>query len=261
MDTVSWKANITAVGSNQTETENSCNGYFDSKNLCSLKKSGSSVNESEDSIEQHSKGNVVTINARRKLGVYLPISVEVSLDTVAKLQHLPAHLAAARIGISPAALKRACRKLGVRRWAYKKKNRSTPLPRPPTSAPHTDPHSQKEIALWQHAPGFPSPSADSARASHATPTDPDSSSDGAPGLAWHPSTPALAGSDDLVWLTAFNPHHPDAPRVDKDSDMWQEAPIPFEWTPDWCREEVDEEERQRLCGDLFCWADDRSADN
>ncbi len=249
----------TLVHSEAKESKSDGKGYYQSKGTCAPIR----VENQEITPVPSCQGGVVTINARRKLGVCLPIPVAVSLDTVAKLQHLPAHLAAARIGISLAALKRACRKLGVRRWAYKKTPRGGPSPAPPPSASATDPHSPKAIAVWQHAPGL-SCSADSAPTSDdpATPTDPDSSSDGSPGPAWHPSTPALAGPDDLVWLTAFNPHHPDAPRVDKDIMMWREAPIPFEWTPDWCGEEAaDEGERQRLCGDLLGWADDRSADS
>jgi hypothetical protein len=182
------------IHSEAKENTSDGKGYYQSIYTCAPIR----IEDQGITSEKSRKDSVVTINARRKLGVCLPIPVAVSLETIAELQHLPAHLAAARIGISLAALKRACRKLGVRRWAYKKTPRGAPSPAPPPSASATDPHSPKAIAVLQHAPGFPSPTAGS---SYGTPTELDLSSCGSPGPAWHPSTPTgVTSPDDLVWL-------------------------------------------------------------
>ncbi len=257
----------------QKEKGIECHGYFDSKKSCSLSvdESRSSVTGSGNTLEQNCQDNVVTINARRKLGAFRPIPVAVTLELVAKLQHLPAHLAAARIGISPAALKRACRKLGVPRWAYKKKTRSELSPPSPTSAPHIDPQSPNSIALWEHAPGFPSfpdnstPAPSMVSDNSATPTDPDSSSDGSPEPALSPNQSSMPCPDDLLWLAAFDPQ-PSAPDVDLpplDSDGWRDVHVRCEGTQDWGGEEAaaDNKEWRLLCGDLFGWAEYRSADS
>jgi hypothetical protein len=77
-------------------------------------------------------GSAVRIHPRRKRGVgpeAQQSAIEVSLETVLALQDLPVHEAAGRIGISATALKKACRKLGVNRWSYRR------VPGPPPAAP------------------------------------------------------------------------------------------------------------------------------
>ncbi len=49
-----------------------------------------------------------------------PIAVLVTPERIASLAHLSLREAAAAAGISATAFKRACRRLGVRRWAYKR---------------------------------------------------------------------------------------------------------------------------------------------
>ena len=81
-------------------------------------------------------GGGVRVFPRRKRGHCSATpqpAVTVSLDAVRALQDLPAHEAAARLGISTTALKRACRKLGVERWAYRR------VPGPPTDDPPAHP--------------------------------------------------------------------------------------------------------------------------
>jgi len=123
-----------------------------------------------------------------------------------------------------------------------KRRSGAPSAPPAPSAPHTARHSPKAIALWQHAPGFPSLPADSAAA-------PSAASD-------HSATPT---DPDLLWLAAFDPHPVEPGLVTPiDSDDWMEAPVRCEcqWTPAWCGEEAaDEGQLQLLCGDLFGWAD------
>jgi hypothetical protein len=58
-----------------------------------------------------------TVLPRRRCGSR-PNPVVVTPDTIQSLQCLPVHKAADVIGISATALKRACRRLGVRRWPY-----------------------------------------------------------------------------------------------------------------------------------------------
>ena len=64
-----------------------------------------------------------SIRPRKKRGflqLYPDSPVTVSVETVQNLQHMPQSQAAAHIGISATALKRACRKLGIDRWPFRR---------------------------------------------------------------------------------------------------------------------------------------------
>ena len=61
-----------------------------------------------------------TESSRESIGDALAPPVVVTPELVAALAELPLRQAAAAAGLSPTAFKKACRKLGVRRWAYKR---------------------------------------------------------------------------------------------------------------------------------------------
>ena len=65
-----------------------------------------------------------TIFPRRKAGDGIffssPQPIVVTLDTLQTLKGLSLGVAAEKLGISPTAFKRACRALGMRRWAYQR---------------------------------------------------------------------------------------------------------------------------------------------
>ena len=74
----------------------------------------------------------VRVFPRRKRGLdpESPIAaVTVSLEAIRALQDLPVTDAAGRLGISATAFKKACRKLGIERWTYRR------VPGPPTDEP------------------------------------------------------------------------------------------------------------------------------
>ena len=97
--------------------EAECAAYFQPVGTIKAQLS-SRIDETEDGPQEPERA--VRIHPRRKAGVIATSPVAITLDTIGKLQHLPVHEAALHIGISPTALKRACRKLGVDRWAYRR---------------------------------------------------------------------------------------------------------------------------------------------
>ena len=76
----------------------------------------------QDGSHLHKSGPAIF--PRRKAGSIrdrtLAAPVVVTEELVAALAHLPLSHAAATVGVSPTAFKKACRKLGVSRWAYKR---------------------------------------------------------------------------------------------------------------------------------------------
>ena len=66
------------------------------------------------------------VSPRRKTsdGIFTssPQPIVVTLDTLQALRGLSVGLAAEKLGISPTAFKRACRALGMRRWAYQRRS-------------------------------------------------------------------------------------------------------------------------------------------
>ena len=97
--------------------EAECAAYFQPVGTIKAQLS-SRIDETADGLQEPERA--VRIHPRRKAGVIATSPVAITLDTIGKLQHLPVHEAALHIGISPTALKRACRKLGVDRWAYRR---------------------------------------------------------------------------------------------------------------------------------------------
>ena len=73
----------------------------------------------------HRRGFGPAIFPRRKValdGSVVPaLPVVVTMELLSTLHDLPLHKAAEAIGVSATAFKKACRKLGVRRWTYKRR--------------------------------------------------------------------------------------------------------------------------------------------
>ena len=73
--------------------------------------------------------------------------ITITWENMAQLQRFPLHLAAAKIGLSPTALKHACRKLGINRWAYRR------IPGPPQHRLASEPFPVQPIpTLSLHEP-------------------------------------------------------------------------------------------------------------
>ena len=83
-----------------------------------------------------------TIMPRRKPGpdstAPPPAPVVVTQELLAGLADLPLYKAAAAVGISPTAFKKACRRLGISRWAYKRCRTADTPSAAAASAPGTD---------------------------------------------------------------------------------------------------------------------------
>ena len=63
---------------------------------------------------------LVMVHPRAKLGVAQP-PVMMTVEVIRELFDVPRYMAAASLGISETALKKACRKLGVGRWPCKRR--------------------------------------------------------------------------------------------------------------------------------------------
>jgi hypothetical protein len=65
---------------------------------------------------------IIRIFPRRKAGQLATVktsAMELSHKNVAIFFHLPLHIAASKLGISPTTLKRACRKIGIFKWPFR----------------------------------------------------------------------------------------------------------------------------------------------
>ena len=67
-----------------------------------------------------------TAGAQASIDGAPPQPVAVTRELLGALAHLPLHEAAASAGVSATAFKKACRKLGVRRWVYSRRRRPEP---------------------------------------------------------------------------------------------------------------------------------------
>lgn len=82
-----------------------------------------------------SSPGVSLIFTRRRAGQKVRISnepVALSKKRLQELFDLPLKEAASHLGISMTAMKKACRRMGLERWPYRKVNLPAPLPLPPT---------------------------------------------------------------------------------------------------------------------------------
>jgi len=77
--------------------------------------------QSEDDSEQPITPRVMRIFPRRKASQLVKApAMQLKSKELTELFHLPLHKAASKLGISPTTLKRACRKIGIFQWPYRR---------------------------------------------------------------------------------------------------------------------------------------------
>ena len=88
---------------------------------CMVDQLSETSTQSEDDSEQPITQRVMRIFPRRKASQLVKApAMQLKSKELTELFHLPLHKAASKLGISPTTLKRACRKIGIFQWPYRR---------------------------------------------------------------------------------------------------------------------------------------------